>query len=245
MTQNFINTIIFSNSEDPVHDPMNEVIQFQFDPLAFVLHCIENSMPLTDVHTMLSDQSNYEDHCKNVVIGNSNCKNKSEQIQKYYKNRLLLRRIKGHKFSDYNNNLEEMLENIRSIKKSQISILTKLPNFYNEDIATTELLNRYKSLPEDTNYQSANINDVFTYAGKIQRSSKASNIIRYYFANKNNELLIIPHQTGSSSCEIMDYVVRQNKPIRIEGVVTVESQPVKEDFLLYSRGVLKFYEANS
>jgi hypothetical protein len=43
----------------------------------------------------------------------------------------------------------------------------------------------------------------------------------------------------------MDYVVRQNKPIRIEGGVTVESQPVKEDFLLYSRGVLKFYEANS
>jgi hypothetical protein len=227
------------------------VYHFDFDTLAYTLAAIAANKNLSEIHTMLVGNSNvflspasysYSEH-NTLIKESANYLEASEQIQRYFKNRQLMRRLKNQYLSDYMISLENLLENIRQVKQSQVAILVKLPDFYREGKETDQLFSQYQSIKESPGQTF--VDDEFTYVTKIERYSNKDNKIRYYFANQKQELLKMEFKTYDRANNLVDYIARQNKPVRITGYSIVKHQPGYDDFLIYIDGDFKFDEPNS
>jgi hypothetical protein len=217
--------------------PTDRKIEYNFDPLAFALAAENQNYQKYQVHLLLESRDP-KDFLSLAEI--KNYESISNNIQKYYRNKLLVRKLKGLHFSNFMKNLEQILDNPRKIKQSQIKIILSLNNFYKEDKATEELFKNYKSLEEESiNHQ---LDDVFSFVKIVERFSKKKNSNRYYFANKNKNLLMIESIRESNEDRLMNYLSRQ-PTILIQGNCMITSQPVKNDFLIYSKGNYNFYNA--
>jgi hypothetical protein len=242
---------IDNTEKESAVEKVEQVYHFDFDPLAYTLAAIAANKSLGEIHTMLVGNSNvflspstYGDvEHKTLIEESANYLEASEQIQRYFKNRQLMRRLKNQYLSDYMISLENLLENIRQVKQSQVAILVKLPDFYREGKETDQLFNQYQSV-EGSPGQTF-VDDEFMYISKIERYSNKDNTIRYYFVNQKQELLKMEFKTYDRANNLVDYIVRQNKPVRITGYSIVKHQPGYDDFLIYIDGDFKFDEPNS
>jgi hypothetical protein len=232
-------------------EKVDQVYHYDFDPLAYTLAAIAANKSLREIHTMLCSNTNnflspppYNDsEHKTLIEESANYLEASEQIQRYFKNRQLMRRLKNQYLSDYMISLENLLENTPQVKQSQVAILVKLPDFYREGKETDQLFRQYQSV-EGSPGQNF-VDDEFTYVTKIERYSNKDNKIRHYFANQKQELLMMEFKTYDRANNLVDYIARQNKPVRITGYSIVKHQPGYDDFLIYIDGDFKFYEPNS
>lgn len=226
----------FTNSKE------NTKLIFDFDPLAFVLSAHDQKFHNSQVHQYLEnnilDPANKE--LRNQILQKiSSYEDASINIQKYYQNRLLMRRLKGLSFSPFQQTLEQMLINIREIDISCLKILLILNDFYVEDCATDQLFKNYSSIKEQA--KTHVLNDTFFFVRTINRNSKKSNSKRYYFSNSNNNLLVIECKINTIENNLLDYVSRQPR-ILIRGNCSIYHQPGREDFLLYKNGDFKFFD---
>jgi hypothetical protein len=227
--------------EDPV-------FTYDFDPLALTLGLLDQDNHYTDIHTLLSSSneviSNFQPlKYNNIFTLINDFQSKSETIQRYFKHRLLLRRLKNQYISKYMNALEDLLNNPCCLKLSNIKILLKLPEFYREGIETDNLFKNYQSI--EPPFRQDNVKDHFQFVGKISRHSSQENKLRYYFSNSNNNLLLIESVLGSNEQNLMDYMLRHSKSIIIEGCAYIKHQPGYEDFLIYQQGRFKYYDPYS
>jgi len=227
-------------------EKVEQVYHYDFDPLAYTLAAIAENKSLGEIHRMLCGNINdflspstYGDAEHNTLIKESaNYLQESEQIQRYFKNRQLMRRLKNQYLSDYMISLENLLENIRQVKQSQVAILVKLPDFYREGKETDQLFSQYQSVKGSPGQSF--VDDEFTYVTKIERYSNKDNKIRHYFANQKKELLKMEFKMYDRANNLVDYIAKQNKPVRITGYSIVKNQPGYDDFLIYIDGDFKF-----
>lgn len=214
-----------------------EYVEFDFDPLAFILAGIENNINLSVLYELLVDKNlltnyNYNDLYR-VIFDNIHLHMiKSQEIQKYFKNKLLLRRVKGYHISEYMMCLETLLSNFNKIKKEHISILLKLPDFYRESTETDQVYKNFFPLKEQKN-SIKNVNDRFCFVKKINRFSRKNNFSRYYFSNANNNLALISINKNSNEDSLMEYIVSSNQSITIKGSSKITCQE-GYDFLIYT-----------
>jgi hypothetical protein len=222
-------------------------IEFDFDPLAFALSAADQNQYKSDVHGLLEHKlvnlsSDFQDQRRMILDQIENFRDLSNDIQKYFRNKLLLRRLKGSHMSDYMISLEQILDNPKKIKRSQIKILLRLNDFYKENRETDVLFQKFKSLKtRETEYH---LDDEFTFVKIIERFSKDKKANRYYFANKNQNLLLIEADMRTNEDRLMNYLSRQSSVI-IRGSCVINNQPQNEDFLLYKNGDFKYYDPRS
>jgi hypothetical protein len=236
-------------SNEPVKKP-DPPIAYQFDPLAFALSAIAKQKHLSEIHTLLSTadvndfSKDYYDREREPIVDNiDQYQESSDAIRKFFKNRLLMRRLKNQQISRFNANLEEVLENPQQLKHSQISILIKLPEFYREDRETEKLLKQYKSISGTVRQET--VDQQFEYVTKIERNSSKEKTFRYYFANQKQELLMMSFEQHDRSNNLIDYIIRKNQPVIIKGNCIIKNQPGYDNFLLYNDGNFKFYDTDS
>jgi hypothetical protein len=238
---------VLSDSEQTAEEDTNLGLEFNFDPLAFILSAENQKFFRSDIHYLLETESkNLSAEAlsrkESVLEEIENYETASNDIQRYYQNKMLLWRIKGFHFSKFQENLEKILENPKKIKKSQLRIMLRLHDFYNEDRATEELFKNHKSINGDSG--SRNLDDEFVFVKTIERFSKNSNITRYYFKNSNKNLLLLETKTNTSENNLIDYLSRQSS-IVVKGPCVASHQQGHEDFVLYKDGNFKFYDPES
>jgi hypothetical protein len=236
-------------SNQPVEKP-DPPIAYQFDPLAFTLSAIAKNKHLSEIHTLLLTadvddfSKEYYDREREPIVDNIDQYQKSsDAIRRFFKNRLLMRRLKNQPISGFMTNLEEVLENPQQLKQSQVAILIKLPDFYREDQETEKLFKQYQSVSGSMRQEF--VDETFEYVTKIERNSSKDRALRYYFANQKQELLMISFKQNDRSNNLIDYIIRQNQPVIIRGSCMVRPQSGYDDFLLYNDGDFRFYDPNS
>lgn len=238
---------VLSDSEQTVEEDTNPELEFDFDPLAFILSAENQKFFKSDVHYLLEVRSkdlspDAVSRKESVLKEIKNYEITSNEIQRYYQNKMLLWRIKGFRFSKFQENLEKILENPKKIKKSQLRIMLRLHDFYKEDRDTEELFKNHQSI--DGNLGGRSLDDEFVFVKTIERFSKNSNIVRYYFKNSNKNLLLIETNKNTSENNFVDYISRRPSVI-IKGPCSASHQSGHVDFVLYKDGNFKFYDPES
>jgi hypothetical protein len=242
-----LNTFNWDDESEIVQKPIDPEIEFDFDPLAFALSAAHQNHFKSDVHYLLEQKTDswndsHIDQRRTILDQIENFRDLSNDIQKYFRNKLLLRRLKGSHMSDYMISLEQILDNPKKIKQSQIKILLKLNDFYKENRETDRLFENFKSL--DGTSRNHDLDEEFSFVKVIERFSKNTKANRYYFANKNNNLLLIQADIGTNEDRLMNYLSRQSDVI-VRGSCAIHNQPQNEDFLLYMNGNFRYYDPNS
>ena len=214
---------------DEVKEP--KFIDCDIDPLIYVVEWIRRELPLTEIHSRLQQQLfEVPDFDETVVLQANNIRN-------FFKNTILLRRLKNEYISPFMTALEELNENTNRVNVDHIKILVKLPDFYRESTETRDLFADYKSV--DTAENTIEINEAWTFVKKIKRSSKQENFWRYYFSNSKKELMSINCKSFSDTEPLLNYVSSLG-PVGFKGLGFVTKQP-GHDFLLYKLGNYELY----
>lgn len=210
----------------------NQLVRFTFDPLAFVLALIDHNYSLVTIYSIFQSESTVE----TAIIDKVKCyQDHSDQIKKYYKNKLLLTRLKKSSLSKYSTRLEKILENIHELQSSDIPILLKLPDFYRQDTETESLIKKYSSVEIESSYPKPAFEhtDQYQFAGKVSRNGKKEKIIRYYFSNQKNQLMVIKIVQDTVSTKLMDYIIKQNKTLNFHVRGNIREQPGHLGFLMF------------
>ena len=198
-------------------------INCDIDPLIYVVEWIGCGLPLTEIHSRLHQQLFEVPSFNESVVLQAN------NIRNFFKNTILLRRLKNEYISPFMTALEELNENVNCVNVDHIKILVKLPDFYRESTETRDLFADYKSL--DSSKNTVEIDESWTFVKKIKRSSKQENFWRYYFSNSKKELMSINCKSFSDTEPLLNYVCSQG-PVGFKGLGFVTKQP-GHDFLFY------------
>ncbi len=134
---------------------------------------------------------------------------KANEINRFFRNKIMVRRLKNLHVSDYMKDLESLLENTSRVSVNKIPILVKLPTFYEESVETEKLIKTYRSL--DTDRGLSETNEVWTFVNKIERNSKNQKAANFYFANSRNELLRITVPLKDIGLSVWDYIAKKGK----------------------------------
>lgn len=227
-----------------INSTEEEKIEYPFDIIEFIVNKIDDKHSLVSIHEKISSfQPNEDLNRRSVFTFSSDVVERSNKIKSYFKNRLLMRRLKNQHMSKYMECLEELLETPRAIKMSHIKIAVKLPDFYREGTETEEIFKKSVSLDKKASH--IDINEVFKFVGTVKRHSAKTNTIRYYFKNEKGNLLLINCLNESKEHRLLDFIARTSPSILIRGNSRISHQQGYEDFLLYHEGDLKFYDPNS
>jgi hypothetical protein len=206
-------------------------IDCDIDPLIYVVEWIERGLPLTEIHSRLQQQLfEVPDFNESVVLQANNIRN-------FFKNTILLRRLKNEYISPFMGALEELNENVNRVNVDYIKILVKLPDFYRESTETRDLFANHTSL--DSSKNTVEVNEPWTFVKKIKRSSKQENFWRYYFSNSKKELMSINCKEFSDTEPFLNYVSSLG-PVGFKGFGFVTKQP-GHDFLFYKLSNYELY----
>ena len=224
-----------------------ETFEFKFDPLLFVVGAQSDGFNNVSIYDLLSNISQYRpEFFEGVLQKSRRDQSKVDAIGRYFKNKILMRRLKGLYVSPYMVKLEEYLENPQKISASQLKIVIKLPDFYREGVETEDILSQHVSLPKQpakTEHQQ--IKRPFRLTGAVERNAKNQRTVRYYFADEHNHLLEIEVLRGSKEHKFLKYLVGKKEAIGIDGYFHISHLKGYEDFFLYKDGEFDFYDPNS
>lgn len=207
-------------------------VEYDIDPLAYVVKWLESGTLMHDIHTWLEFNTPgldgvTEEHLK-----------KANEIRNFFKNSIMLRRLKGEFISSFMDIVDELNENIYKVNVEHIKILIKLPDFYRESAETRDLFAQYVSL-DNTQNQATDVDDVWTFVKKIKRNSKHENVWRYYFANSKKNLMSVVVKSGIDSGIFLEYIASQG-PVGIKGTGFHAKQP-GWDFWFYRMSNYELY----
>lgn len=196
---NAIQTDVFDWLE-PANKNKPEVV-FNSDPLAIVVEFYDRAMQPWEMYEQLTSKNTLPTlSAKSLAT--------ADTIRKYFKNKILMRRLKNEHVSEFMIDTEALLES-SSVRQDRLNILVKLPMFYHESIVTEGLLKDHNSLESDRGLY--NSEEVWSFVKRIDRFSRNQKTQNFYYKNKNNNLLrvSVPYKDMGSS--IWDYISKKKE----------------------------------
>jgi hypothetical protein len=159
-------------------DP-EEIFHFSGDPLSVFLW-YKKTRTTTNLFSLLKrlEMSKFSSVPNEYV-------EQADVIRKHFKNKLLLRRLKNLPMSKFMISLERVLDNPHELIESDLKILAKMEDFYNEDTATEALFENYVSCAQS---HPVSFSGIVQYAGAVDRKSKLEKHRSFYFATEHNHL---------------------------------------------------------
>lgn len=217
------------------------IYEYTDDPLALVCAMIRSGKDLSSIYDALDGIGLKHYKFENVI--ESDDRLLAEDIRKFFKNSIMLRRLKSQHISSFMEAVEDLTSSPQSVDKEHIKVLVKLPNFYRESKETEKIFSQRKSVISKNN-DVVRFDGTLTFAGKIKRSSKRENQMRYYFATEDNHLFAVFIQYSDTSRSAWDYISKKDK-FRIKADLVVGRQP-GHDFNFYKLGhIYELSDANN
>ena len=172
---------------DPVKDT---TYQFNIDPLAYVVKWhkedFRSVLKYGTIGELLGKLARYKKEMPALFDVSDDELAAADAIRSYYKCKLVNLGLRGEKLTPFRRRMYEVITKDRSIKKSQIGILYRLPGFYQEDMFMDGILENSKSISKTDFGQS--IDDRFEYLGNVARSTRHTKQLRFWFRNSQNQL---------------------------------------------------------
>lgn len=232
---------IFDDAEDIFSLPLKKKVVFEFaeDPLYAVLAWIEKGYGLSDIHNALSK---IDDFNLPLTVTDQH-KEEAERIRQYFRNRLIMRRLKSQHISPFMESLDKILESPTRLESDAVKILVKLPDFYKEGIETDDLFKQFKSA-EESRKSIISGNFEIEYVRTIVRKDKGGVRNRRYFKTENNNLLLVENSVKTPDDKLWNYIISQNKKIGVKGSLQAMPQP-GYDFVILREHFIELYNLDN
>jgi hypothetical protein len=190
--------------------------RFEHDVLALVVHLIDAGVEYHDIYERLTTLS-----INNTPTTSTDIE-KAEKIRTYFKNKHMLRMLKGEHISEFMSAVDEIIASPFSLCNDHYKIIVKLPAFYEENIQTEQLYKNYNNL--SPNSKAATKKDIWTFVAKIAGNAKNDKNYTFYFKNLANNLLTVVVGKGEIGYGVWNYVAETKKSIGIEAHLKVHKK---------------------
>ena len=202
---------------------------FKCDVLALVVHLIDTGVEYHDIYERLTKVEYHDIYerltklsINKVLTPTTTDIEKAEKIRTYFKNKHMLRILKGEHISEFMSAVDEIIASPFSLCNDHYKIIVKLPAFYEENIQTEQLYKNYNNL--SPNSKAVNKKDIWTFVDKIAGNAKYDKNYTFYFKNLANNLLTVVVGKGEIGYGIWNYVAETKKSIGIEAHLKVHKK---------------------
>jgi len=206
-------------------DEEEEELLFNMDPIAIALIRCESIDPVP--MTVIDGDPRTEEIC---VLGGY--LERANEIRSYYKKKLFYGTL-SNRFTNTNfrNDLQACLErkDIHTVKRNEIGMVARLPDFYNEDVLRDQLTTEADTKPKtQQSFYSEEL--LIKYRGKTLRRYGKDCVYTYWFMMKNAQVCSFNIQRSNPLLAMFDKYIQENKIIKVEGGFNPKHQ---DDFYFY------------
>jgi len=203
----------FSGKTRPV-----EYLDFDDDSLALVCGCLRVGKDLCQTFTTVQELGKRRAEITAISVIRPEDRAQAEKIRRYFKNRIVVRRLKNRHISSWMTKAEAVLETPKTIREDHVSLLVKLPDFYRENAKREAIFKRYKSMPEPFNAYTATteLDSVVRFAGSVERNSKTQKHVTFYFSTEDDYLVAADVEKNDMGYGLWRWLSSTDKPFRIK-----------------------------
>lgn len=192
--------------------------QFNVDPLAYIVKWSRDDFRSVAqygrVSELLANHTKLAQEIPDVFAVSELDLAQAEVIRNYYRAKLVTIGLRGEMLTAFRKRMYAVVENNRSVKKSEVGILYRLPGFYVEDIFMDGIMKDTVTIDKSTLGQA--IEDDFVYLGKIGRTTRHVKQQRHWFRNTKNQLACFYIEARTNSAiPILDQYLQTGKRYRI------------------------------
>lgn len=157
--------------------PRDKQIKFNADPLALTLVAKESGKPIWEIAEWLNRDNSRE------VLAQMQHVEQANDIKRYYRNKLMVRSLKhsDQKMSRFRSDLRDYVESEDpyTIYASDIPLIVKLPEFYEEDKMMDEFKKEYNM--NEISYKNYTATTKLYPLRKHQRKTSKTDSVNYWF----------------------------------------------------------------
>lgn len=131
---------------------------------------------------------------------------RAKEIRTLFKNRMIFRRLQGQEITPFMEKVERILEDERAVDSDCLAVLVRLPDFYEENVATSELFKQCKSIP--FSHRPFDFEGVVTLEGKIHHQDRISHHTTYYWKTQQGFLIAVNVKYGSREEPLWEFLAK-------------------------------------
>lgn len=135
---------------------------------------------------------------------------KAEKIRKFYKDKFLLLKLKGHKFSKFRNELLDFLyrDDRRTYPYNYIGMAYRLPYFFQYDISIEEIFGSSYFQIQGPKHRSGI--SKLRFIKKLNKQTRQVNNIEFWFALENEDRVLISIQAENPLLPLFERFIKQS-----------------------------------
>lgn len=193
-----------------------ECFNFTDDTLALVCGCLRTGHDLVQTFTTVEQVGKKQISIKDVI--NSEDRELANKIRSYFKNRIITRRLKNQYISKWMEKTEAVLETPNELREDYISLLVKLPDFYQENTEREAIFKKHVSMskPVNTKISIVELNSLVSFAGSVERSSKSEKHVTFYFSTEDNHLVAVDVERSNIGYKLWNWLAHSNQSFRLK-----------------------------
>ena len=160
---------------------------FTVDPLAYLVKWNKSNSKLSGWSgELLMNIEKYKKEQPDLFLIDPEHSAEAEQIRNYYTAKITTLGLRGENISKFRKRMYAVVTNNRSFNRSEIGILYRLIDFYQEDQFMDSTLENSTSVAR--NNLPERLDDEFEYIGNINRTTKSVKQKRFWFRNSRGQL---------------------------------------------------------
>ncbi len=206
------------------------------DPIAYILERRSGSDFASNrkyVNKAMYEELANEFFDKKVIDPKYN--EQAKLIRDHYRKKIFMVTMKKQEVSSFREVVDEIILEPTRLKVSQIPVLLRLPDFYQEDLDMQDLLDNYTSAKSGTSFfdMAVEFDGEVQFVKSVNRYGKRADRIRYYFKTEENSLICIVVDQANNLRNLMSYFADKNKTFRLRGPLISSKETGYQDFKFY------------
>ena len=200
-------------TEDPLESAPVKFISYKVDPLALIIDKYSQQEPKWAVSNYLTSEG------KGTTTVSADAVVKATAIRAYYRNKFLFKALKEgtQQLTSFRQALCDLLvsEDKNTIRESDLSILMKLPEFYEEDITIDQLASKYDMTESAYDNSAIMCKKTLTFIMTTHRKTKEHNKIHYWFSDESNNVCKFILDPNNQLLPLFEREIKRG-PLRVE-----------------------------
>lgn len=202
-----------------------ERLRFPQDPLIDVVALYRLGLSYCDAYAYVKSERDIKPFAMANLETTAEDKNRAKKIRKLFKNKMIFRRLQGETISNFMIALERILEKEKTIDSDCIAVLVRMPDFYDENVATSNVFKRCNSIKENSVYphQPFSVDCTVKFEDAIFHKDKNSVHTAYYWSTPEKHVLAFNVREGTQATAPWKFLATLGT-IGIKGNFTVSTK---------------------
>lgn len=203
-----------------------EPIKFEVDLLAYAVMRLDNGAKPYEVYHELEYFDEYKILDEFSTVDAKKYAQQAESIRRYFKNKHMIRRLKGQEISEWMQKVDRIVELPKQVNADSVRVLAKLPVFYKENKRLDEIFKDAVSTTEHN--ATVAINEEFELVDSYHRDALSEKDFRIFFRNSMKQILMLRIRLSEAAYPLWKAMATPGLKLRITGTAQSHKLPGQE-----------------